>query len=115
MSAPTPQTELSVPGRAFRAVAIAEAVSWAGLLIGMVVKYGFGNEIGVQVFGPVHGAMFILYVLVTAVAAHRLRWDRATLVITLLCGIPPLATLWAERRAQRRGLLAEPQARPATA
>ena len=41
----------------FRLIAFAEAVSWAGLLVGMYFKY-LGSpqtEIGVKVFGPVHG------------------------------------------------------------
>lgn len=43
----------------FRAVAIAEAVSWVGLLIGMFFKYVVvGDDIGVTIFGPIHGAIF---------------------------------------------------------
>ncbi|MDQ4118466.1 MAG: DUF3817 domain-containing protein [Actinomycetota bacterium] len=38
-------------------------------------------------------------------AAHTFRWDRATLVLGLLASIPPLTTLWFERRASRRGML----------
>ena len=93
-------------GRLFRVVAIAEACSWAGLLIGMLFKYVVvGNEIGVQVFGPIHGALFVAYLVVTAWAARTLRWPVATLVVALLCSIPPLATLWFERRARHTGRL----------
>jgi integral membrane protein len=93
-------------GRLFRAVAVAEACSWAGLLIGMLFKYVVvGNEIGVQVFGPIHGALFVAYVVVTIWAARTLRWPVPTLVLALVCSIPPLATLWFERRARRSGRL----------
>jgi integral membrane protein len=93
-------------GRLFRAAAIAEACSWAGLLIGMFFKYVVvGNEIGVQVFGPIHGALFVLYVLVTLVAARRLAWDPKTTVLALISSIPPLMTIWFERRAAARGRL----------
>ena len=79
----------------FRVVAIAEACSWAGLLIGMFFKYVVVfDDLGVKVFGPIHGALFVAYVVVTLVA--------------LVASIPPLATLWFERRAQRRGMLSEP-------
>ena len=92
--------------RAFRAVAIAEACSWTGLLIGMVFKYlVVFDEIGVRVFGPIHGALFVAYVIVTPLAARAFRWDRATLVLGLLASIPPLTTLWFERRASRRGVI----------
>ena len=45
---------------AFRIVAVAEALSWAGLLAGMFVKYVLGtSEVGVQIFGPIHGGVFV--------------------------------------------------------
>jgi integral membrane protein len=92
----------------FRAVAIAEACSWAGLLLGMFVKYVVVfDEIGVTVFGPIHGALFVAYCVVTLVAARTLRWSPGTAVLALVASIPPLATLWFERRARHQGLLAE--------
>lgn len=93
--------------RAFRVVAIAEACSWAGLLVGMFFKYGVGNDIGVTVFGPIHGALFVAYVVVALLTARVFRWDLRTLVIALVASIPPLATLWFERWARRTGRLAQ--------
>jgi integral membrane protein len=95
----------SSAARAFRAVAIAEACSWAGLLIGMFFKYVVvRNDIGVTVFGPIHGVLFIIYVIVTLVVARDFRWSVGTTVVALVASIPPLATLWFERRARRTGL-----------
>ena len=94
--------------RVFRAVAIAEACSWAGLLVGMFFKYvAVGNEIGVTVFGPVHGALFVAYGVVALVTARVLRWDLRTTVLALAVSVPPLATLWFERWARRTGRLAQ--------
>lgn len=107
--------------RAFRVVAIAEACSWAGLLIGMFFKYvavgsdGVGNDIGVTVFGPIHGALFVAYVVVTLVVARVFRWNLSTLVIGLVASVPPLATLWFERWARRTGRLAQPASGSASA
>jgi integral membrane protein len=99
---------------AFRVVAIAEALSWVGLLAGMVVKYlPQTTEIGVQVFGPVHGAVFVAYLVVAVVAGRVLRWSPGTLVLALGAGIPPLATVAFERWATRRGALPAPSAVPA--
>ncbi|WP_214402925.1 DUF3817 domain-containing protein [Pseudonocardia lacus] len=93
-------------GQVFRVVAVAEACSWTGLLIGMLFKYVVvGNEIGVNVFGPIHGALFVAYLVVAVWAARALRWPFSTLAVALLCSIPPLATLWFERRARRAGQL----------
>ncbi|MGY1856445.1 DUF3817 domain-containing protein [Modestobacter sp. SYSU DS0290] len=92
--------------RVFRVVAVAEAVSWVLLLAGMFVKYvPKTSEVGVQVFGPVHGAVFIAYVLVTLVAWRVLRWSLGTTVLALAASVPPLATLWFEHWARRTGRL----------
>ena len=97
--------------RAFRVVAIAEACSWAGLLIGMFFKYVVVlDDLGVNVFGPIHGALFVAYVVMTVVVARTFRWRLSTTALALAASIPPLATLWFERRTRRAGLLAEPVA-----
>lgn len=73
VTSPTSPSILSGPARAFRAVAIAEACSWTGLLIGMFFKYVVVfDDIGVKIFGPIHGALFVAYLVVTLVAARRL-------------------------------------------
>jgi integral membrane protein len=84
---------------AFRVVAIAEACSWAGLLIGMMFKYlVVGNDIGVQVFGPIHGALFLGYLVVAVLTACTFGWRLPTTLLALACSIPPFATLWFEQR-----------------
>jgi integral membrane protein len=99
---------------AFRAVAIAEAISWIGLLAGMFVKYVTEtSEIGVKIFGPIHGAVFVAYVVAALVAARTLRWSRGTTLLALIASIPPLATAWFERRVTRSGELPSGEAVPA--
>ncbi|MBX7266693.1 DUF3817 domain-containing protein [Micromonospora sp. Llam7] len=104
--------------RLFVVAAIAEAISWAGLLAGMVAKYGPpGNELGVQIFGPVHGALFVAYGLLVLAVARVHRWSLPTTGVALACAVPPFATLAFERWARRRGMLAvtEPAREPARA
>ncbi|MEU8372739.1 DUF3817 domain-containing protein [Micromonospora sp. NPDC048894] len=102
--------------RLFVAAAIAEACSWLALLVGMAVKYGPpGNEIGVKVFGPIHGALFVAYGLLVLAVARLHRWSLGVTVVALVCAVPPLATLFFERWAARRGLLrATGEQRPLT-
>ena len=96
---------------AFRAVALAEACSWVGLLAGMFVKYVLAtSERGVQIFGPIHGGIFVAYVVVALVAARVLRWSAGTTVLALAASIPPLASVWFERRATRTGRLPQTEA-----
>ena len=98
---------------AFRTVAVAEALSWIGLLAGMYVKYvPATSEVGVQVFGPVHGGIFLLYVVVALVAGRVLRWPAGTTLLALAASIPPLATVLFERWASRSGRLPRPEAVP---
>jgi len=99
---------------AFRVVAVAEALSWLGLLIGMFVKYvPETTELGVKIFGPVHGGVFVAYVVVALLAARVLRWSPTTTVLALLASVPPLASIWFERRATRTGQLPAAEAVPA--
>jgi integral membrane protein len=98
----------------FRAVALAEAGSWLLLLGGMFVKYVGDSERGVQMFGPVHGAVFVLYLVGVALAWRVLRWDLRTTVLALAASVPPLATLWFDRWATRSGALPVPEATPAS-
>jgi integral membrane protein len=94
----------------FRIVAVAEALSWVGLLAGMYVKYvPQTSEVGVQVFGPIHGAIFVAYVVVALVASRVLRWDAPTTLLALVASVPPLATVVFERWASRSGRLPSPE------
>jgi integral membrane protein len=99
------------PAARFRLVAIAEALSWAGLLAGMFVKYVvIEHEIGVQVFGPVHGIVFMVYVAVTLVTWGALRWSTGTGLLAVVASVPPFGSWVFERWAARTGRL-----RPAAA
>ena len=94
------------PRGVFRALAISEAVTWALLLTGMFLKYVTETtELGVQVFGMVHGVVFIAYCLVTILVAIDQRWSLARTVLGLGAAVPPFATLIFEVYADRRGLL----------
>jgi integral membrane protein len=94
------------PRQVFRALAVGEAVTWALLLSGMFLKYVTETtELGVQVFGMVHGVVFIAYCLVTLVVAIDQRWSFLRTVAGLVAAVPPFATLLFEAYAERRGLL----------
>jgi integral membrane protein len=97
---------MSPIGKLFAVTALIEAFTWAGLLVGMYLKYGSGTtDLGVWLFGRLHGAAFLLYVAVAFVAGARLRWPMWALLLAVLAAIPPLATLPLELWFRRRGLL----------
>lgn len=98
----------STAGR-FRLVALAEAVSWVGLLVGMYFKY-LGSprtEIGVKIFGMAHGLVFIAFVITALLAGIAYKWGVATWLLALLGSIVPLGSviflIWADRAAKLGG------------
>jgi integral membrane protein len=98
----TPRTRIQL----FRAVAVTEAVSWAGLLVGMYFKYlTDAGELGVKVFGPVHGGVFVAYVVLTLVVARTQRWPLWVALVGLASAVPPFTTLAFERWTLRTGRL----------
>lgn len=90
----------------FRLIAFAEAVSWAGLLIGMYFKY-LGSprtEVGVKVFGPIHGGIFVAFLVAALVVGIAVKWSVGTWLLALLGSIVPLGSviflIWADRTAR---------------
>ena len=92
--------------RIFRGLAIAEAFSWAALLVGMVLKWVTRTtELGVEIAGPIHGALFIGYAIAALSLWARLRWPFRVALLSGVSAVFPFATVWFERWAGRRGHL----------
>jgi integral membrane protein len=89
----------------FRWIAVAEAISWTGLLIAMVFKYGFHEPEGVQVMGWIHGLIFICYVVSCLVVRRPRQWGGRVLILGLLASVPPLTSVVFERWATHHGHL----------
>ncbi|GIE75569.1 hypothetical protein Aph02nite_15190 [Actinoplanes philippinensis] len=99
------------PFRFFRITAIAEAFSWTGLLVGMFLKHVTETtEAGVKLFGPVHGTLFVIYLVATLWVARAERWSPWRVLFGLGASIPPLTTLIFERWVAKRRPAAEPVA-----
>ena len=94
------------PRRIYRVAATAEAITWALLLIGMFLKYVTETtELGVSIFGMVHGVVFIAFCLTTVLVWLDQKWPLSRLVLGLAAAVPPFATVPFERYAERSGLL----------
>lgn len=102
--------DVSPLGRLFAVIAVVEACTWAGLLVGMFLKYVTGTtEAGVWLFGRLHGGAFMVYVVVTLLAAWKLRWSWWVALVALAASIPPLVTIPLEIWLRRTGRLAAPR------
>ena len=91
------------PRGVFHKVATAEAVTWALLLVGMVLKHvTHTTDLGVQVFGMLHGVVFTAYVVVCLAVAVDQRWTPRRTLVGLACAVPPFATVLFDRWAEAR-------------
>lgn len=81
-----------------------EGVTWALLLFGMFLKYvPETTELGVRIFGMLHGVVFISYCLVAILVAIDSRWSLGRLLLSLVAAVVPFLTVWVSFRAQRQG------------
>ncbi len=74
---------MSVDG--FRKVALAEATSFIALLIASVLKRTSDLDILVTILGPIHGVLFIAYVVI-ALSIRREAWWTTGQTLGILIG-----------------------------
>ena len=91
--------------RTMRYVAFAEATSFLALLVASYLKRQGEGELGVTILGPIHGALFILYVLVALNLRDRAGWSWTTTLWILLGAVVPfggyVVDRWLVRSAAR--------------
>jgi integral membrane protein len=68
-----------------------ESASFLLLLLAMVVKYGFDEPAGVEVMGPLHGVLFLLYIGGVLLVWKELKWSARKGIAMLLAGVIPVA------------------------
>lgn len=85
--------------KGFKWISTLEAVSFLVLLfVGMPLKYMAGNPTWVEVLGPIHGVLFILYVIGAIYMAKKLKWTNKMLLISILCSVLPFGPFYVERK-----------------
>lgn len=85
----------------FRHVALLEATSFLLLLLASYVKHFHGQEIGVQILGPVHGLLFIGYVVLALGIRDELGWSGRTTLLVLLGAVLPFGGYFVDRWLER--------------
>ena len=73
----------------FRIIAIVEATSYLALLVATGIKYGADAAGGVEVLGPVHGTLFLLYVVVALLLRIDTKWTVGTTLFILAGAVVP--------------------------
>ncbi|GGO11585.1 membrane protein [Microbispora rosea subsp. aerata] len=87
----------------YRVMAYIVGVMLLVLCVAMVVKYGFGNDTLVAVVGPIHGFLYMIY-LVAAInlGLIKARWPVGYLLLVLISGTIPFLSFVMERSVNER-------------
>jgi integral membrane protein len=90
--------------KTFRIVALTEATSFLLLLVASVLKRTADAEIGVTVLGPIHGALFLAYVLIALNLRPEQGWSPKQSALILLGAVLPFGGYVVDRWLARREL-----------
>ena len=77
----------------FRIIGFLEGLSYIALLfMAMPVKYILGNPIYVKILGPIHGGLFVLYIILGFILSDKLNWSRKVLTQCMVSSVLPFGT-----------------------
>lgn len=93
------------PKRLYTFVALAEAVTWTLLIIGMVAKYAFDFDALMFGFGLAHGTVFVAYAATALLVGLNQRWRARQVIGAVAAAVVPYATIPLDRALERRGML----------
>lgn len=97
-------TNLRAPLLRFRVAAFVTGFGLLGLVAVMVLRYGFDNPEPSAVYSPIHGVIYMVYLVVAVDLALKARWSVKGTIGVLLAGCVPLLSFLAERAVTRRVL-----------
>ena len=78
------------------------------VLVAIPLRYGFDVPEVSKVVSPIHGFLFIVYLVTAFDLALKARFTGKGTVLVLLAGVVPFLSFWAERRVSRRVLAGQP-------
>lgn len=93
------------PGRLFRVLAIAEAITWTILIAAIIARALGAPGIVVTVGGGIHGFVFLAYGATAVLVALNQRWHVGVAVVAIASAVVPYATIPAEIWLHRTGRL----------
>jgi integral membrane protein len=102
-SAATPSTTVTPAVRAalkrYRVIAYVVGVMLLVLVfVAMPLKYLGDDPSAVNVVGPLHGFLYVVYLLGAFDLARRVRWSLGRMVMVALAGTIPFLSFYAERK-----------------
>jgi integral membrane protein len=85
----------------YRVMAVVVSIALFVLLFGMVLRYGFDYAHFSEVYSPIHGALYIVYLVTVVLLAQRARWSLLRTVGVMVAGAVPVLSYVVERRVVR--------------
>lgn len=97
------QSFFTSPTTRLRVIGLLEGVSYLALLfIAVPLKRFGGSPEAVQIIGPIHGLLFLLYVMTVIQAKIEFRWPIGRTLLALVASVVPGGTFWADRTIFRK-------------
>jgi integral membrane protein len=90
--------------RNFRYVALLEATTFLLLLMASYLKHVNDQPLGVEILGPIHGILFIAYVVLALNLREQQEWSGRTTLLILLGAVLPFGGYVVDRWLARRQL-----------
>ena len=86
--------------RRFEIMAFVVGIGLLILCVEVVLHYGFHND-SLAWWSPIHGVLYLLYVVTTADLGMRVRWSLGRMVGVMLAGVVPFFSFVMERKVAR--------------
>jgi integral membrane protein len=101
-----PATDTAAPGikgalARYRVLAYIVGVGLLALVAAMVMNYGFDQPQYTRIVGPVHGFLYVIYLVMTVDLGLKARWPIVKTGLVLLAGMIPFVSFIVERRITR--------------
>ena len=90
----------------FRLVAMIEAVSYLLLLSASILHRGFDGPDLVSVLGPIHGMLFLAYVMLTLLVREEQGWTVGQTLVVIIASALPFGAFVVNSRMVRDPALA---------
>ena len=94
------------PGRLYRVLAIAEAITWTILIAAIIARAVGAPGVVVTVGGGIHGFVFLAYAATAVLVALNQRWHPGVGILAVASAVVPYATIPMEIWLHRTGRLA---------
>ena len=86
--------------RRFEIMAVVVGFGLLLLTLEVILNDGFDND-ALSWWSPIHGVLYMLYLVATADLALKVRWPLRRMVVVMLAGVVPFFSFFMERKVAR--------------